>query len=313
MVGFPLQESKQVDLCDNADFLGMNHSVADALQTGQVLFTPRKQLLAKAVDLIQQRLQEDSRTSAQVGKIRGVLGFLFTGVYGRIGRGGQQPLLQRQYSDTRPWSLSHTLKRASEYLLDTMKVVRPKTVLLHGDTLPPLVIASDGRQDETSPPSISALFFDPVSSRKVAIAAEISAELMTTWGNSEHCIALVEQAALILGIMKFQHALRGRSFLWFEDNSAVLSSLVKGSSGHPMLDAGTATIHLLLASLEARTWFEYVESDANWSDGASRLLGADSWAKANGFAVETGSVPSWPWLAQGSHRIKLVVQMLATD
>ena len=170
-----------------------------------VLFTPRKQLLAKAVGLIQQRLQEDSCTSALVSKIRGVLCFLFTGVYGRIGRGGQQPLLQRQYSDTQPWSLSHTLKRASEHLLDTMKVVRPRTVLLHGDTLPPLVVASDGRQDETSPPSIAALFFDPIDSRKVAIAAEISTELMTTWGNSEHCTALVEQAALILGIEVSAH------------------------------------------------------------------------------------------------------------
>ena len=51
-----------------------------------------------------------------------------------------------------------------------------------------------------------------------------------------------------------------------------------------MLDAWTATMHLLLASLETR--FEYVESDANWSDGASRLLGADPWAQANGFAFK---------------------------
>ena len=174
------------------------------------------------------------------------------------------------------------------------------------------MIASDGRQDESSPPSIAAILFDPVGD-KVVVAAEIPAELMTIWGNSDHCIALVEQAALILGIMRFQHILRGRSLLWLEDNSAVLSSLVKGSSGHPMLDAGTATIHLLLASLEARAWFEYVESDANWSDGASRMLGADPWAKANGFAVEIGCVPSWPWLAQGSHRIKCVEQMLTRD
>ena len=161
IVGLPLQESKQVDLCDNADFLGMNNSVADALKPGQVLFIPRKQLLANAFDLIQQRLQEDSCTPAQVSKIRGVLGFLFTGVYGRIGRGGQQPLLQRQYSDTQAWNLSHTLRRAFGYLQDTMKVVRPRTVLLHGDELPPLVIASDGRQDESSTPSIAALLFDP--------------------------------------------------------------------------------------------------------------------------------------------------------
>ena len=276
IVGLPLQESKQVDLNNRADFLGMNHTVADALRTGQVRFNPRKQLLAKAIDLMQQRLQEDSCTPAQVSKIRGGLGFLFTGVYGRIGRGGQQPLLQRQYSDTQPWNLSHTLKRAFGYLLDTMEVARPRTVLLHGDTLPPLVIAPDGRQcqDELSPPSIAALLFDPGNNRKVAIAAETPPELMMTWGDSEHCMALVEQAALILGI-RFRGILRGRSLLWFEDNSAVLSGLVKGSSGHPMLDAGTATIHLLLAALEARAWFEYVESDSNWSDGASRLPKAD--------------------------------------
>ena len=105
IVGLPLAESKQVDLNGTADFLGMIREVADALQTGHVLFTPRTQLLAKATqllakasDVIQQRLQEDSCTPAQVNKIRGVLGFLFTGVYGRVGRGGQQPLLQRQYS-----------------------------------------------------------------------------------------------------------------------------------------------------------------------------------------------------------------------
>ena len=107
-----------------------------------------------------------------------------------------------------------------------------------------------------------------------------------TWGNSEHCIALVEQAALILGIIRFQHILRGRSLLWFEDNSAVLSGLFKGSSGHPMLDAGAAAIHLLLAALGARAWFEYVESDSNWSDGASKLLEAGPGAHVNGFTVE---------------------------
>ena len=282
VVGLPLQESKQVGLNGNADFLGMNHTVADALQTGQVLFTPREQLLVKAADLIQQRLQADSCTPAQVSKFRGVLGFPFTGVYGRISRGGQQPLLQRQYSDTQPWSLSHALRRAFEYLLDTMSVVRPRKVLLHGDTMPPLTIASDGRQDELSPPSIAALLFDPSNNHKVAIVAVIPPELMMTWGNLEHCIDLVEQAAFILGI-RFRNILRGRSLLWSEDNSAVLSGLVKGSSGHPMLDAGAATIHLLLAALEARALFEYIESDSNWSDGASRLLKSRPMGKSERF------------------------------
>ena len=69
-------------------------------------------------------------------------------------------------------------------------------------------------------------------------------------------------------------------------------------------------IYLLLAALGARAWFEYVESDSNWSDGASRSLADDPWAKANGFTVEIGDVPTWPWLAQGSHRIKYVELVL---
>ena len=92
------------------------------------------------------------------------------------------------------------------------------------------MIASDGRQDETRPPSIAALLCDPSNGQKVAVAAIVPPELLAEWGDSEHCIALIEQAALILGILRFKDLLRNRSVLWFEDNAAVLSGLVKGTS-----------------------------------------------------------------------------------
>ena len=90
----------------------------------------------------------------------------------------------------------------------------------------------------------------------------------------------------------------------------MLSGLIKGASEHAMLDSGAASIHVLLAALGTRTWFEYVESDANWSDGASRLLTLDLWAKANGFEVKMGSVPMWPWVSQGLHRRRHAEQQL---
>ena len=310
MAGLPLAEPKQVDLNMQSDFLGLTHDMEDSLRTGEVNFQPRVGLLVKAKALIEARLQEGSCTPAQASKIRGVLGFLFTGMYGRVGRGGQQPLLQRQYSDVPPWTLSNSLNNALVYLLDTLHMVQPRKVLLWGDGLPPLVIASDGRQDETRPPSIAALLYDPSNGQKVAVAAIVPPELLAEWGDSEHCIALIEQAALILGILRFKDLLRNRSVLWFEDNAAVLSGLVKGTSGHAQLDSGAACIHLLLAALGTRTWFEYVESDANWSDGASRLLTLDPWAKANGFDVEMGNVPTWPWVSQGVNRRNHVEQSL---
>ena len=161
MLGLPLAGPKQVNLNMEADFLGLSHDMEGALQTGEVTFTPRASLLVKAKSLIESRLQEGSCTPAQASKIRGVLGFLlFTGLYCRIGRGGQQQLLQRQYSDAQPWTLSNALRRAFEYLLDTLHAVKPRRVLLWGDGLPPLVIASGGRQDETSAPSVAALIYD---------------------------------------------------------------------------------------------------------------------------------------------------------
>ena len=75
----------------------------------------------------------------------------------------------------------------------------------------PLVIASDRRQDEASPPSIAALLFEPSNSQKIVIAAVIPLDLMKAWGDSGHCVALVEQAALILGIIRFRDVIRGRS------------------------------------------------------------------------------------------------------
>ena len=193
-----------------------------------------------------------------------------------------------------------------------MKVIRPRKVLLHGDPMPPLVIASDGRQDEASPPSIAALLFDPSNSQKIAIAAVIPLELMKAWGNSEHCIALVEQAALILGI-RFRTSSEGDPSCGSRKIQPCCQDFSQGLQLTLVLDAGAATIHLLLAALGARAWFEYVQSDSNWSDGASRLLTEDQWAKANGFTIKKGGVPTWPWLAQGSHRVRYVEPALAVS
>ena len=66
------------------------------------------------------------------------------------------------------------------------------------------------------------------------------------------------------------------------------------------MDRGTAAVHLALARLGCRIWFEYIESKANWSDSASRLLFEDPWCKANGFLLQQFEVPAWVWECQQS-------------
>ena len=135
---------------------------------------------------------------------------------------------------------------------------------------PPLVVASDGRQDEKAPPSIAVLVADPGTGERWGVCATIPAELEATWQCSEHSMALVEQVAVMLGLLELPGPLREMEVIWFEDNSSVLSGLVRGGSSHEVLDAGFASIHMLLAALGTRCWFEWVKSKANWSDEASR-------------------------------------------
>ena len=108
-------------------------------------------------------------------------------------------------------------------------------------------------------------------------------------------VALVKPAAVLLGLLSFPGLLLDRKFLCFKNNTAVLAGLVKGCSSDAMLDAGMASIHLLLAALGTRTWFEWIESKANWADEASRLLEAGNWAPSHGFSMSTGQIPGWPW------------------
>ena len=57
---------------------------------------------------------------------------------------------------------------------------------------------------------------------------------------------------------------------WFIDNSAALATFVKGRSNNTDQDRISSLFHLACAELRVTSWFEYVESDSNWSDNISR-------------------------------------------
>ena len=87
----------------------------------------------------------------------------------------------------------------------------------------------------------------------------------------------------------------------------MLAGLARGANRTAELDAGTTTIHLAFAALRCRVWFEYVESDANWSDGPSRELLGNQWLRDKGFSAHTTSIPTWPWLLDPDTRVQSIL------
>ena len=124
--------------------------------------------------------------------------------------------------------------------------------------------------------------------------------------------ALVEQSAVVLGLTYDPDMVRGRDVIWFEDNSVVLAGLCRGMNHGEDLDAGTAVIHLLTAQMKMRMWYEYVESDSNWSDGASRKGEQDPWIQKHHFTVVRATIPTWPWMAPSDQRLEWVTRVTST-
>ena len=76
------------------------------------------------------------------------------------------------------------------------------------------------------------------------------------------------------------------------------------------MDKGCAVIHLLLAHLQADAWWEYAQSDSNWSDGASREGEQDPWINKMKFEVMNCRMPQWPWVAEAEERTARIQQVL---
>jgi hypothetical protein len=156
------------------------------------------------------------------------------------------------------------------------------------------------------------LVFDPVSLRKQGYIARIPQVLRERWSTvTDHYVVLVEQAAMVGAVFHDPMLFKDRDLYWYEDNSAVLASLVKGDSRNAEVDAATATVHMALAFLKTRAWFEYIQSASNWSDSASRLLDKDPWSAQQGFALSWMDIPSWPWSCPPDERASHVCQALA--
>ena len=63
-------------------------------------------------------------------------------------------------------------------------------------------------------------------------------------------------------------------------------ALVKRPSNSHSLDQMAKIVHLAFFAIRAVPYFEYIESEANWADEASRAGTQGTWAPRNAFPVK---------------------------
>jgi hypothetical protein len=87
--------------------------------------------------------------------------------------------------------------------------------------------------------------------------------------------------------------LRGRDVIFFIDNEAATSALIRGSTKEADVMSIVQAAHWELINYDIRAWFEWIDSDANPSDGLSRDGLDDEWTLRQNWNLEIASNPDW--------------------
>ena len=99
--------------------------------------------------------------------------------------------------------------------------------------------------------------------------------------------------AVLAAIHEHAEDVRDRDVLIFIDNEGGCSSLIRGNSRQADAASIVYSVHWKLLDLRCRAWFEWIDSEANPSDGLSRLGLQDSWTRAQGWDLRCGTHPPW--------------------
>ena len=118
---------------------------------------------------------------------------------------------------------------------------------------------------------------------RVGRVVDIPLDVYRHWGTHETYIAHLEMLMILVAMIDLAPLLRGRRGVWYIDNVAALMAMVRGRANNADLDKRAEILQGAMFALRIWIYFEWVESDSNWSDGISREGLNDPWQAANGF------------------------------
>ena len=159
---------------------------------------------------------------------------------------------------------------------------------------------SDASYEPTSekPAVAGFVLFSPRLPKPVGMTCEIKSDVLQAFCPRRQQIAPCEALLGITAPINLAQHLVDCDLIWFIDNTPTCSCLIKGSSSHSDLAAISTMTNLLLASLNCRTYFEYVQSEANCADGLSRGSLTDPWTIQQAWDPSMAKLPDFVLLSK---------------
>ena len=117
--------------------------------------------------------------------------------------------------------------------------------------------------------------------------------VLSLFAERKHYSGVLELFAVYMHLYEHRWQLKSRDIRFFVDNVGVLAQLTKGASSAEDLSPLVSAIHFLIVMFDMRIWWEYVESEANISDGLSRKGANDDMAIRLSWKPKPALLPPW--------------------
>ncbi|CAE7557407.1 Dnmt3b [Symbiodinium sp. CCMP2456] len=296
--GLSLDFNKRTPMAVQRHFLGVLLDLSAVQSQAEMRVCLKEGLAEDLSSEIRRILECDSLSSAEAAKLRGRLGWASCSMYGRCGRGGQAPLVQRQYASEPP-ALTAALRRSLEFYLSLLQLVQPRVIHLASLCRRPVVIYTDASWEPKcmQRPGLGYVLMHPDFSQCLGGASSVTEEILAVLSDRQTQIMPLEALAILQAFAAFCHLnLRCQDVVLFVDNQAVVSSLIKGACSEDDISLVLLCLHLFWAHLSCRVWLEWVPSDDNPADGLSRDGALDEWTTKQGWSLRTQPCLPWPAL-----------------
>ena len=192
--------------------------------------------------------------------------------------------------------ISVDFEAALKFLLRLHADRTPREVQTYGRAKQPLILYPDASYEPDTPwipPRLGWIIFDPESSTFVAATHLLRQCVVETWLPRKQQIFAAESMAVLAAVWQDRSLLEGRDIVWFIDNEAAASSMIRGGSAEGDVNDIAEATHLLLHRLGCRMWVEWIDSGSNPSDGASREGTACPWCAKKNITVRVAQEPPW--------------------
>ena len=273
-MGAQPQPAKAFQPAANRHYLGTSIHTGEFLWEGLIRFQPKSSTSHKVCAHLSIALAKHALDRDTAGKLRGDLNWMFSNCAGHVGRfaGPTLSSLQQRMDP----ELSSTEEDTLRVLWSIVANAQPRDISICGRPPQPVRIYSDASFEE-GVLRLGWIIFPPTG-KPFGGTCCVPDEVLHAWTPRKQQIFPGESLCGLLIPWLHGPQLCEHDLLWFIDNEAAVSALIRGASTQEDVHLIAQFSHAVTHALKCRIWYEWVDSASNPSDGLSRDGLQDAWS-----------------------------------